>query len=214
MRLIILCILGAGVTSARPQVPYSRLPQQYREPLQAYQDDPRYPVGQPEQYQTEHPRYLKKHHQEIEEDLEEEAGNSIPGTPGKDYPVHSTIPATSFSCRDKLPGFYVDEPSGCQVWHYCKTDGLMESFLCPNGTIYNQGNRVCEWWFNVNCDAETIALQSRINEDLYIIPSPKPDQDTPVLQKTQVHSQYSEPQYDSENQYQQGYQGYQDQSQY
>ena len=27
----------------------------------------------------------------------------------------------------------------------------MTSFLCPNGTLFNQENFVCEYWFNVDC---------------------------------------------------------------
>ncbi|GFX92892.1 chitin-binding type-2 domain-containing protein [Trichonephila clavipes] len=25
------------------------------------------------------------------------------------------------------------------------------SFLCPNGTVFNQATFVCEWWHNVDC---------------------------------------------------------------
>jgi len=34
--------------------------------------------------------------------------NSVPGTPGEDYPVHGFIPKTSFECGGKTPGFYSD----------------------------------------------------------------------------------------------------------
>ncbi|KAG7167165.1 U-scoloptoxin(01)-Er1a-like 9, partial [Homarus americanus] len=206
-------VLGACVASALPQNPYAyresqqayrEPPQTYREPVPVYQDESRYPAPKPEQYIAEPPKYQKKYQQEEDQDYDE-ATNAIPGEPGKDYPIHSFIPSTSFSCSDKLPGFYADEGSSCQVWHYCKTDGLKESFLCPNGTIYNQANRVCEWWFNVSCDSDTIAQQYKVNEDLYIIPSPKPDAEyapAPPKYSSSSRSQYvPEPQY----------QGYQDQ---
>ena len=61
-----------------------------------------------------------------------------------------------------------------QVYHYCHFDGRQDSFLCSNGTIFNQKvGRVsfygkfyyflcqvftCDWWYNVNCAA---------SEDLY-----------------------------------------------
>ena len=33
------------------------------------------------------------------------------------------------------------------------------SFLCPNGTIFNQEYFICDWWFNVNCDrAESLSV--------------------------------------------------------
>lgn len=38
-----------------------------------------------------------------------------------------------------------------QVIHVCQADGTQESFLCPNGTIFNQQYFVCDWWFNVDC---------------------------------------------------------------
>ena len=25
------------------------------------------------------------------------------------------------------------------------------SFLCPNGTLFNQQYFICDWWFNVDC---------------------------------------------------------------
>merc|ERR1712106_677576 len=29
--------------------------------------------------------------------------------------------------------------------------GITYSVLCPNGTIFNQGVFVCDWWFNFDC---------------------------------------------------------------
>ena len=31
------------------------------------------------------------------------------------------------------------------------------SFLCTNGTIFNQYELTCDWWYNVNC-ADSINL--------------------------------------------------------
>ncbi|KAK8402509.1 hypothetical protein O3P69_000736 [Scylla paramamosain] len=170
---ILLCVVVASLAWPNPQKePYDPL---YREPPQYYQDDPRYPVPapKPEQYRPQPPKYQKYSAEEEDEDYDHV--NTIPGEPGRDYPVFSIVPSTSFSCSDKLPGFYADGEANCQVWHYCKTDGLKESFLCPNGTIYNQENRVCEWWFNVSCDLDSLTVQARVNEDLYIVPSPRPE---------------------------------------
>ncbi|XP_071524853.1 uncharacterized protein [Panulirus ornatus] len=204
MRIVIaLCLLGVSLGSASAHSIYARSPQLYREPPQAFHEDPRYPAPQVDQYQPEPPTYQKKYQEEERDEDYEESTNTIPGEPGKDYPVHAIIPSTGFSCSDKLPGFYVDEKANCQVWHYCKTDGLKESFLCPNGTIYNQANRVCEWWFNVDCDSDTIAQQYKVNEDLYIIPSPKPDSEYAPAQYASSRSQYEpEPQYTQDSQYQ------------
>ena len=47
-------------------------------------------------------------------------------------------------------GFYADPETSCQVYHVCVQDDqenlLPISFLCPNGTIFNQEIFTCEWW--------------------------------------------------------------------
>jgi Chitin binding Peritrophin-A domain len=37
------------------------------------------------------------------------------------------------------------------VFHICQSGGQMDSFLCPNGTIFNQRYLVCDWYYNVDC---------------------------------------------------------------
>jgi len=84
---------------------------------------------------------------------------SVPGNPGQDYPIYAEVPDTSFSCDgpDRTEGgYYADVEAECQPFHVCSVDsntgGLVKySFLCPNGTIFNQQNFVCEYWFNVDC---------------------------------------------------------------
>lgn len=39
-----------------------------------------------------------------------------------------------------------------QVFHICEA-GKKISFLCPNGTIFQQTDLICDWWFKVNCAA-------------------------------------------------------------
>ena len=37
----------------------------------------------------------------------------------------------------------------------------MFSFLCPNGTVFNQAYFICDWWFNVNCkQAESLYVKN------------------------------------------------------
>jgi hypothetical protein len=52
-------------------------------------------------------------------------------------------------------GYYADTESKCQVFHICTSNdknGLSSiSFLCPNGTIFNQNYFICDWWFNFDC---------------------------------------------------------------
>merc|ERR1719187_517358 len=81
---------------------------------------------------------------------------TIPGVPGEDYPIYAEVPETSFSCDGQVDGgYYADTEGECQPFHICSSDGngglTKYSFLCPNGTLFNQQYFVCEWWFNVDC---------------------------------------------------------------
>jgi len=83
-------------------------------------------------------------------------GEAIPGQAGEDYPIFSEVPETSFSCDGQVDGgYYADPEAECQAFHICA--GSVEatlsrySFLCPNGSLFNQEYFVCDWWFNVDC---------------------------------------------------------------
>ena len=55
------------------------------------------------------------------------------------------------------------------MFHICTADGqgglAKYSFLCPNGTIFNQNYFICDWWFNVDC-AESAALAESRNAEI------------------------------------------------
>ena len=59
--------------------------------------------------------------------------------------------------------------SSVSAFHICVGDGAggltKYSFLCPNGTLFNQQYFVCDWWFNVDCD-RTEHFYS-LNEELH-----------------------------------------------
>jgi len=80
---------------------------------------------------------------------------SIPGVPGEDYPIFVSPPETKFDCADQIEGYYADTDADCQSFHICAPDGssslIKYSFLCPNGTLFNQQYFICDWWFNVDC---------------------------------------------------------------
>merc|ERR1719458_899237 len=62
---------------------------------------------------------------------------AIPGVPGDDYPIFSTVPETSFLCDGQADGGYYSDPEAeCQAFHICANDGTggrtKYSFLCPN----------------------------------------------------------------------------------
>ena len=83
------------------------------------------------------------------------SAQNIPGVPGEDYPIFVTPPETQFACGDQIEGYYADTDADCQAFHICAPDGsnslIKYSFLCPNGTLFNQQYFICDWWFNVDC---------------------------------------------------------------
>merc|ERR1719479_356419 len=96
--------------------------------------------------------------------------NAVPGVPGEDYPIYAQAPETAFSCDAGLNGgYYADEEAQCQVFHICTADGAgglaKYSFLCPNGTVFNQNYFICDWWFNVDC-AESAAIAEAKNSEV------------------------------------------------
>jgi len=93
---------------------------------------------------------------------------SVPGIPGEDYPIFAAAPDTAFSCEVDVQvngGYYADPEAQCQVFHICSANaegGLAKyTFLCPNGTIFNQEYFICDWWFNVDCDEAAALAESR-----------------------------------------------------
>merc|ERR1711923_524500 len=81
---------------------------------------------------------------------------SVPGVPGEDYPIYAEVPETAFSCDGQVDGgYYADPEAECQAFHICTADGAgglaKYSFLCPNGTLFNQNYFICDWWFNFDC---------------------------------------------------------------
>ena len=88
---------------------------------------------------------------------------AVPGIPGEDYPIYAEVPESGFSCDGQVDGgYYADPEAQCQVFHICTADGAgglaQYSFLCPNGTLFNQNYFICDWWFNFDCSTA---------EDLY-----------------------------------------------
>merc|ERR1712215_575921 len=94
---------------------------------------------------------------------------AIPGVPGEDYPIYAEVPESGFLCDGQVDGgYYADPEAECQAFHICTADGAgglaKYSFLCPNGTIFNQNYFICDWWFNFDC-AEAEGLYS-LNDEI------------------------------------------------
>ncbi|XP_018401257.1 PREDICTED: mucin-5AC-like, partial [Cyphomyrmex costatus] len=90
-------------------------------------------------------------------------GAGVTGQPGVDYPALTSIPATSFSCRGLRGGYYADLETNCQVFHICD-NGRKISFLCPNGTIFQQSQLICDWWFKVDCSKSTELYEQSVEQ--------------------------------------------------
>ncbi|GBM67636.1 hypothetical protein AVEN_81139-1 [Araneus ventricosus] len=119
--------------------------------------------------------------------------SNIPGEPGKDFPILKAMPYTHFSCENRAPGFYADTQHRCQVYYQCSDKGRIQSFLCPNGTIFNQETFVCEWWHNVDCSKSEKHFAK--NNDLYKpnLPSPRDHVETekyPPSGRTRAYEEY------------------------
>ncbi|XP_058455731.1 uncharacterized protein LOC131433023 [Malaya genurostris] len=107
--------------------------------------------------------------------------NKIPGVPGVDYPVYHEVPHTSFSCDHvpAVPGMYANVETGCQAYHTCH-DGREgpqgASFLCTNGTVFNQKEFACDWWYNVKCEeAPSLYHLNSDPEHNPFVPKKKPE---------------------------------------
>lgn len=127
----------------------------------------------------------------VEADPLEILATNIPGdgVPGEDYPILSStnIPDTGFSCEAQgLPGYFADtaEEAGCQVFHICQDDGTQDSFLCPNGTVFNQMFFVCDWWFNVDCAASDQFFN--LNLEIGKVPEAEAEEVTDASPESQV----------------------------
>ena len=99
---------------------------------------------------------------------------TIPGVPGEDYPIFAEVPETSFACDGQVDGgYYADTEGECQPFHICSSDGngglTKFSFLCPNGTLFNQQYFICDWWFNVDC-SQVNFVQNPFDKILFFRP--------------------------------------------
>ncbi|XP_031640677.1 uncharacterized protein LOC116352314 [Contarinia nasturtii] len=140
-----------------------------QKPIQNDQHSPLYPVRYPPKHQPIKDTF--ENLQPIYPLQSNEAPGPQSGEPGVDFPVFSVIPKTSFNCSEqRYKGFFGDPDTSCQVWHYCDLNGGQASFLCPNGTIFNQVLLTCDWWFNVKCSstAQLYVLNERLYK--YILP--------------------------------------------
>ncbi|KYB26600.1 cuticular protein analogous to peritrophins 1-D precursor [Tribolium castaneum] len=73
------------------------------------------------------------------------------------YPTLASVPPTGFTCLGRNPGYYADIETGCQAYHRCEYNSAA-SFLCTNGTLFNEQFQVCDQFYNVRCGSPYIDL--------------------------------------------------------
>ncbi|OTF75983.1 hypothetical protein BLA29_008463, partial [Euroglyphus maynei] len=123
-------------------------------------------------FSNNNPRFIRQNFPIDSDDSDDDSmiqlGHTLPGVPGEDYPIFSSIPRTKFNCIDhKWPGYYADIDTHCQVFHICQNGGRKDSFLCPNGTMFNQQLFTCDWWHNVQCDQISMTNGYELNAQIY-----------------------------------------------
>ncbi|KAF6204990.1 hypothetical protein GE061_019157 [Apolygus lucorum] len=125
--------------------------------------------------------------------------SKIPGNPGVDYPLFKSVPPTNFHCGNVpyAPGMYANVETGCQAYHVCH-DGREghegASFLCANGTLFNQKEFTCDWWYNVDCgEAQKFYDLNLDPEKNPYFPKKKPEEEQHYAIPQQ---QYAIPHYD------------------
>ncbi|XP_039306166.1 uncharacterized protein LOC105194222 isoform X2 [Solenopsis invicta] len=74
----------------------------------------------------------------------------------------------TFSCQDRIYGYYADMENECQLFHVCmpQTRGSIRwSFICPAETVFNQATFVCTHTEN-SIPCEESEKYYALNEDI------------------------------------------------
>lgn len=94
-------------------------------------------------------------------------------------------------------GFYADPEARCQVFHVCGlSSGLrpQQSFLCPNGTLFNVQVKTCDWWTNVECSSDPVQkVKQQLLRDVQQQPLLKVQQHLDTREETQLSSHTVQP---------------------
>lgn len=86
---------------------------------------------------------------------------------------------TSFSCQDKIYGYYADMANNCEVFHVClpiadDTGTVVESaqftFVCGNTTVFSQDNLTCMHREDALPCEESAQLYDLVNSEFGVIP--------------------------------------------
>lgn len=77
-----------------------------------------------------------------------------------------------------------------QVFHICGVGGAKHSFLCPEGSVFNQQYLVCDWWYRAPCGEESLFRHSSEYdiEDIQFNDSFPLDEDSDIFQRIETKS--------------------------
>ncbi|KAK7078467.1 hypothetical protein SK128_012655 [Halocaridina rubra] len=87
----------------------------------------------------------------------------------------------SFSCQNRVYGYYADQDNDCQIFHicvpmqqlfpdlYCADDVFQFSFICPKHTVFSQESMVCDWADSAFPCSEADKLYDR-NKLFFVVP--------------------------------------------
>ncbi|OQR71023.1 hypothetical protein BIW11_11254 [Tropilaelaps mercedesae] len=64
------------------------------------------------------------------------------------YPNQQLI---EFSCLGRRSAYYANRMYKCQIYHQCSKRVLTQTFMCPNGTAFNEKQKMCERADKVAC---------------------------------------------------------------
>ncbi|XP_022648990.1 uncharacterized protein LOC111245215 isoform X4 [Varroa destructor] len=67
--------------------------------------------------------------------------------------AHKSQQHINFSCSTRRSGYYANRMYKCQIYHHCSKRILTQTFICPNGTAFNEKQKLCEKADKVACVA-------------------------------------------------------------
>jgi len=81
--------------------------------------------------------YEEEREKDNEEDFENEEEEEH-----KPDKLQMMLMKSEFNCIGRKNGYYADEGLECEIFHYC-ADGVMHSWLCPEGASFHQVHLIC-----------------------------------------------------------------------
>jgi len=83
----------------------------------------------------------REYEEEREKDTEEDYANEDEEEAKPDK-LQLMLMKSDFKCQGRKNGYYADEGLECEIFHYC-ADGVMHSWLCPEGASFHQVHLIC-----------------------------------------------------------------------